>query len=176
MDGASNSREGLSYEAIGMSTPYTLERNIALAIYLYNRTLKYNLKWKSPYKAFYKVTMLDEGATSPRKPTLNYLKTYGCWSYVLIKSAKDLDRPKIGQKLQPKVHISFLVGYKLTNIYQIWIPHKKKVISARGVLFDEEEFYDGKLVQFIDILISNLDEAIEKVSITPDPNLEDIQL
>ena len=93
-----------------------------------------------------------------------------------IKSAGDLDRPKKRQKLQPKVHIGFLVGYKSTNIYRIWIPHKKKVISARVVLFNEEEFFNGKLVRFTDILISNLDEAIEKVSVTPDPNLEDIQL
>ena len=64
----------------------------------------------------------------------------------------------------------------MTNIYRIWIPHKKKVISARDILFDEEEFYDGKPVRFTDILISNLDEAIEEVIVTPDPNLEDIQL
>ena len=38
------------------------------------------------------------------------------------------------------------------------------------------EFYDGKPVWFTDILISNLDEAIEEVSVTPDPNLKDIQL
>jgi hypothetical protein len=69
-----------------------------------------------------------------------------------------------------------LVGYESTNIYQIWIPHKKKVIWARDVLFDEEEFYDGKLIQFTDILISELDEAIAKVAIPPNRDLDDVQL
>ena len=157
--------------------PHTLWREIiSLAVYLYNRTPKYNLDWKSPYEAFHEVTMSDEGVTGLRKPTLNHLKAYGCQSYVLIKSAGDPDRPKKRQKLQSKVHIGFLVGYESTNIYRIWIPHKKKVISARDILFDEEEFYDGKPVRFTDILISNLDEAIEEVIVTPDPNLEDIQL
>jgi hypothetical protein len=157
--------------------PHALWREIiASAVYLYNRTPKYNLDWKSPYEAFHEVTMSAEGVTGPRKPSLNHLKAYGCRSYVLIKSAGDPDRPKKRQKLQPKAHIGFLIGYESTNIYRIWIPHKKKVISARDVLFDEEEFYDGKPIRFTDILISNLDEAIEKVSVTPDPNLEDIQL
>jgi hypothetical protein len=47
---------------------------------------------------------------------------------------------------------------------------------ARDVLFDEEEFFDGKPVRFTDILINNLDKVIEEVSVTPDPNLKDIQL
>jgi hypothetical protein len=157
--------------------PHALWREIiATAVYLYNRTPKHNLEWKSPYEAFHDVTMLAEQITSPRKPTLHHLKSYECWSYVLIKSARDPDKPKKWQKLRPKAHISFLVGYKSTNIYRIWIPHKKKVISARDVLFDKEEFYDGKPIRFSDILINKLDEAIEEVSITPDPNLEDIQL
>ena len=75
--------------------PHAIWREIiASAVYLYNRTPKYNLKWKSPYEAFYKVTMSDEGVTGPRKLTLNYLKVYGYRSYVLIKSAGDPDRPK----------------------------------------------------------------------------------
>ena len=157
--------------------PHALWREIiASAVYLYNQTPKYNINWKSPYEAFHEVTMSDEGVTGPRKPTLNHLKAYGCRSYVLIKSAEDPDRPKKRQKLQPKAHIGFLVSYKSTNIYRIWIPHKKKVISARDVLFDEEEFFNGKPVRFTDILINNLDEAIEEVSVTLDPNLEDIQL
>jgi hypothetical protein len=157
--------------------PHALWREIiALAVYLYNRTPKYNLDWKNPYEAFHKVTISDEGVTGLRKPTLNHLKAYGCQSYILIKSAKDPDQPKKRQKLQPKAHISFLIGYESTNINWIWIPHKKKVILARDILFDEEEFYGGKPVRFTDILISNLDEAIEEVSVTPNPNLEDIQL
>jgi hypothetical protein len=59
----------------------------------------------------------------------------------------------------------------LTNIYRIWIPHKKKVILARDVLFNEEKFYDGKPIQFTDTLISELDEAIAKVVIPQNRDL-----
>ena len=127
--------------------PHALWREIiAMVVYLYNRTPKHSLDWKSPYEAFHEVTIPAEGVTGPRKPTLQHLKAYGCRSYVLIKSARDPDKPKKRQKLRPKAHISFLVGYESTNIYRIRIPHKKKVISARDVLFDEEEFYDRKLL------------------------------
>ena len=156
--------------------PHALWREIiATAVYLYNRTPKHNLEWKSLYEVFHDVTMLAEQITGLRKLTLHHLKSYGCRLYILIKSAGDPDKLKKQQKLRPKVHIGFLVGYESTNIYRIWIPHKKKVISVRDILFDEEEFYDGKPIRFSDILINELDEAIE-VSITPDPNLEDIQL
>ena len=50
------------------------------------------------------------------------------------------------------------------------------MISARDVLFDEEEFYDGKLIRFTDTLISELDEAITKVAIAPNRNLDGVQL
>ena len=48
------------------------------------------------------------------------------------------------------------------------------VISARNVLYDKEEFYDGKPIRFTDILISELDEAITKVAIVPNWDLDDI--
>jgi hypothetical protein len=64
----------------------------------------------------------------------------------------------------------------LTNIYQIWIPHKNKVILASNVLFDEDKFYNRKLIQFTDTLISKLDEVIVKVSIALNRDLDDVQL
>ena len=100
--------------------PHALWREIiASAVYLYNRTPRQSLEWKSPYEAFYDVVMPAEGVSGPRKPTLNHLKAYGCQSYVLIKSAGDPDRPWKWQKLQPRAHIGYLVGYESTNIYQI---------------------------------------------------------
>ena len=50
------------------------------------------------------------------------------------------------------------------------------MISARDVLFDEEEFYDRKPIWFTDTLISELDEAIAKVVIPPNQDLDDVQL
>jgi hypothetical protein len=82
--------------------------------------------------------MQNKGVTGPRKLTMHHLKAYGCRAYTLIKSAGDPDKPKKCQKLQPKAHIGFLVGYESTNIYRIWIPHKRKVILARDVLFNKD--------------------------------------
>ena len=157
--------------------PHALWRDIvAASIYLYNRTPRYSLGWKSPYEAFHEYVMASQGVDGPRKPILHHLKAYGCKCYVLIKSKGDPDYPGKLQKLQPKAHIGFLVGYESTNIYRIWIPHKKKVISARDVIFNEGEFFDGKPTRLTEELMSTLDEAIELVEVTPLPAHEDIQL
>ena len=51
--------------------PHNLWREIvASAAYLYNRTPKYSLGWKSPYEAFQDYVMTSEGVTGPRKPSL----------------------------------------------------------------------------------------------------------
>ena len=50
------------------------------------------------------------------------------------------------------------------------------MISARDVLFNKDKFYDGKLICFIDTPISELDEAIAKVIIVLNRDLDDIQL
>ena len=50
------------------------------------------------------------------------------------------------------------------------------MISARDLLFDEEEFYDGKPIRFTDTLISELDKAIAKIAIPPNRDLDDVQL
>ena len=157
--------------------PHALWRDIvAASIYLYNRTPRYSLGWRSPYEAFHEYVMASQGVDGPRKPILHHLKAYGCKCYVLIKSKGDPDYPGKLQKLQPKAHIGFLVGYESTNIYRIWIPHKKKVISARDVIFNEGEFFDGKPTRLTEELMSTLDEAIELVEVTPLPAHEDIQL
>jgi hypothetical protein len=114
--------------------------------------------------------------TGLQKPILYYLKVYRYCCYILIKSAGNPDRPKKLRKLQPRAHIGFLIGYKSTSIYRIWILHKKKVISARDVLFDEDEFYNRKPIQLTAELISKLDKAVEQVNMPPDANQEDLQL
>lgn len=34
------------------------------------------------------------------------------------------------------------MGYELTNIFRIWIPKEKKVITTREVTFDETRIYN----------------------------------
>jgi hypothetical protein len=157
--------------------PHALWREIvSTAIYLYNRTPRYSLGWKSPYEAFHDHVMTSQGVTGPRKPILHHLKAYGCKCYTLIKSTGDPDYPVKLQKLAPRAHIGYLVGYESTNIYRVWIPHKKKVISTRDVIFNEEQFFDGKPMRLTNELMTALDEAIESVELPPETNQEDIQL
>jgi hypothetical protein len=157
--------------------PHALWREIvATAVYLYNRTPRHSLKWKSPYEAFHQYVMTAQGATAPRHATYHHLKAYGSKCYVLIKNPKDKDYPGKSQKLDPCAHIGYLVGYESTNIYRVWIPHKKKVTSARDVIFDEDSLFDGKPMRLTSELMTALDEAVEEVELPPAPNQEDIQL
>jgi hypothetical protein len=66
--------------------------------------------------------------------------------------------------------------YESTNIYRIWIPHKRKVISAREFIFDESEFFNGKPTRLTQELLDTLDEAVELVEVTKLAENEDIQL
>jgi hypothetical protein len=46
--------------------------------------------------------------------------------------------------LDPKAWIGYLVRYRSSNIYRIWIPSLAKVISTRDVTFDEQTVFDSK--------------------------------
>ena len=79
--------------------------------YALNRTPNKQLGWKTPYEIAY------------GKPlSLTYMHVYGYKTYILDK------RIKRGDKLGPCISIRHLVGYNLTNIYQIWILSLYKVI------------------------------------------------
>ena len=166
-------------QAMRLSTnlPHKLWREIVrTAGYLYNRTPRQSNDWKSPYESFHTFVFEQEGVSGLRKPQLHHLKAYGCKAYVLIKSKGDSSHPGKRQKLDAKAHISFLVGYKSTNIYRIWIPHKRKVISARDVIFNEDEVWDQKPIRLNPDKIQELDQAIEVVEIPQADEQEDIQL
>ena len=157
--------------------PHALWREIvSAATYLYNRTPRYSLEWKSPYEVFHDYVMASQGVTGPRRPILHHLKAYGCKCYTLINSSGDPDFPGKLQKLAPRAHIGYLVGYESTNIFRVWIPHKKKVISTRDVIFDEEQFFDGKPMRLTNELMTALDEAVELVELPPETDQENIQL
>lgn len=78
-------------------------------------------------------------------------------------------------KLDFKSHIGFLVGYESTNIYRVWVPYKKKIVSVQDVIFDEDKVWDGEPIQYNTDKIKRLDNAIEIVQM-PEVETEDIQL
>lgn len=88
---------------------------------------------------------------------------------MLIKSKSDVQYQHKRRKLDVKVHIGFLVDYKLTNIYWVWIPIKEKVVLVREIIFDKDEVWDGKPIPYSDNDIRELDKAIKYIKV---PELE----
>jgi hypothetical protein len=67
------------------------------------------------------------------------------------------------QRLNPRAHIGYLVGYNSTNIFRIWIPYRGEVISSRDVIFDEDEFFDGTKVDLDEGMVATLDEFVHQI-------------
>jgi hypothetical protein len=133
------------------------------AVYLYNRTPNYANNWKTPYEIFFTRVAFSNGiVTSLRKPNLAHLKAYGCKAFAMTD---DTHRGKSRlQRLDPKAWIGYLVGYRSSNIYRIWIPSLGKVISTRDVVFDEDSVFDGRIEDLRDSLMHNtLDEIATHV-------------
>ena len=77
------------------------------------------------------------------------------------------------QRLDLKAWIGYLVGYRLSNIFRVWVPSMGKVISTRDVVFDEYTIFDGSEKQIINNLMhSTLKEIqswIRTVELPPSP-------
>ena len=102
-----------------------LQPEIMLAvIYLQNRTLIKLKGWKTPYELAF-----------GKPPNISYLKVYGYKAYALRYKI-----PKTN-KLKSRVKLSYLVGYKSTNIYKIWIPAINKVIRTKNVTFNKNKLF-----------------------------------
>jgi hypothetical protein len=129
------------------------------AVYLYNRTPNYINNWRTPYEIFFTRIAFSNGiVTSLRKPNLSHLKAYGCKAFAM---SDDTHRGKSRlQRLDPKAWVGYLVGYRSSNIYRIWIPSLAKVISTRDVVFDEQAVFDGKTEDLMDNLMHNTLEEI----------------
>jgi hypothetical protein len=101
------------------------------APYLLNRTPTKQLGWKTPLEA------LQQALGRPiQPPNITHLRVFGCRTYPMNQH---IPRSK---KLEPRAYIGYLVGYESSNIYRIWIPSKKKVITTRDVTFNESLFYN----------------------------------
>ncbi|CBF74296.1 uncharacterized protein ANIA_04289 [Aspergillus nidulans FGSC A4] len=98
------------------------------AAYILNRTLIRMLGWITPF----------EKATGKR-PNMASLYTFGCRAYVRDQS---LNQQNKTLKSKPRRLGGYLVGYKASNIWLIWIPSKQRIEAARDVIFDESSLYD----------------------------------
>lgn len=105
------------------------------ATYIKNRTPHHQLDWKTPFEVIFK-----------NKPTYAHMHPYGCRAYALEHKI-----PR-RQKMQPRAHIGYLVGYDSRNIYRIWIPSKKRVVRTRDVTFDHKSFWSADDLDIGDVL------------------------
>ena len=127
---------------------------VRTAVYLRNRTPNYLNRWKTPYEVFYTTVAFENGVvTAPRKPDLTHLRTYGCKAFAMTD---DTRRGKSRlQRLDPKAWIGYLVGYRSSNIFRVWIPSMGKTINTRDVIFDEDTVFSGKQEDIMDNLMHN---------------------
>lgn len=130
------------------------------AVYLHNRIPKQRLRWQSPYEIFHTAIATRDGIPQPnKKPSLAHIHNYGCRAYTM--SIPALTNTERLSKLRPKAWIGYLIGYDSTNIYRIWNPKTNRVIRARDVTFNEEEFLDGSKEAFTDELLSVTTQEME---------------
>ena len=102
---------------------------VAAASYILNRTpILHSGTWTTP---FYLATGV--------KPSVAHLRVYGCKAYLHLVGTQE---PAKLDKLAPRAHIGYLVGWDSTAIFRIWVPSKNKVIRTRDVIFNEQEFYE----------------------------------
>ncbi len=122
------------------------------AVYLYNRTPRYQNNWKSPYELFHTYVAFQNGIDiQPRKPQNGHLRVFGCKAFVPTTDAL-LKRNRM-RKLDPRNWIGYLVGYNSTNIYRIWNPRTNKIIRTRDVVFDEDQIFSGSITDLADDLL-----------------------
>jgi len=140
--------------------PWTLWPEITrAAVYLYNRTPNYANRWRSPHEVFFTTVAFQNGiVTQPKKPNQAHLRAYGCKAFAMSDDTKR-GKSKL-QRLDPKAWIGYLVGYRSTNIWRIWIPSLAKVISTRDVIFDEQSVFSGKTEDLMDNLMHSTHEEI----------------
>lgn len=73
-----------------------------------------------------------------QKPNLSNLRMFGCKAYVHKVGA---DEPEKLQKTEARAHIGYLCGFIGNNIYRVWVPSQKRVITTSYVRFNERQFY-----------------------------------
>jgi hypothetical protein len=97
--------------------------------------------WFVQYFRWYEPARV-RSALADLRPDWSGIYAYGCRAYPLNKE-RAAGRDRRGFKVTPRGHIGYLVGYRASNIYRIWIPNLDQVITTRNVTFDEELFYEG---------------------------------
>lgn len=95
--------------------------------------------WFTQYFRWYTPELVRR-LTSDLRPDWSGIYAYGCRAYPLNKErTQKHDRRAFKVKL--RAHIGYLVGYRASNIYRIWVPELQEVFTTRNVTFNEKLFY-----------------------------------
>lgn len=153
MRSSSNMPEKLWPEIVDAATwLYNMSPSYAHELQAPNTVLE---SWFRQYFKYYEPEIV-RAATADLRPDWSGVYAYGCRAYPLNKE-RAAGRNKRGFKVTPRGHIGYLVGYRASNIYRIWIPTLDQVITTRNVAFDEELFYATEEATLMPI------EQIEKI-------------
>lgn len=93
------------------------------------------------------------------------MRAYSYKAYLLIKPKSNVQYQYKRQKFDAIEYIGFLVSYKSTNIYWIWVPLEKKVVSVRDMIIKKDIVWDEKSILYFDDNIKELDETIVYIEI-----------
>ena len=94
--------------------------------YIVNRIPIHSLDGKSPFECLY-----------GQKPYGDHIKILGSLTYVLLTPH---ERKDVG-KFDPQALKGYLIGFKASNIYRVWILVTNRVIRARDIKIDEIKRY-----------------------------------
>jgi hypothetical protein len=128
------------------------------AIYLHNRTPKYQYHWKTSYDQFHTFIAQRNGMpVEHKRPDQAHLRAYGCKAFAMTTDA--LKKANRLQRFNPKAWIGYLIGYDSTNVYRVWNPITNKVVRTRVITFNEHETFNGDLETLKDDMLKiRLDE------------------
>ncbi|MBE3047272.1 hypothetical protein IMZ48_33080, partial [Candidatus Bathyarchaeota archaeon] len=113
--------------------------------YLHNRLPHKALNWDTPIERmgqWLRSNRPETHGTYPSKmaPNLSNLKVYGCRAYPLTREAlQGMQKRRL--KTHARAQVGYLVGYKSSTQYVIWVPAQKGCIVTPHVTFDERITY-----------------------------------
>ena len=111
-------------KAKGMPARFWGEAMTTVVLIL-NRAPTKVLKGKTPFEAWY-----------GRKPTVSFLRTFGCIGHVRKKKP---NLTKLEDRSTPMVFLGYVVG---TKVYRLYDPRVDKVLVLRDAVFDEKVAWD----------------------------------
>ncbi|KAL2122403.1 hypothetical protein VTJ04DRAFT_2858 [Mycothermus thermophilus] len=119
------------------------------AAYLHGMSPRKRNNWMSPNEMLYNwfkqwfrwwAPNISQALSKDLRPSWSGIYAFGCRAYPLDRR-RERNEARRDMKVQIRGHLGYLVGYRATNIYRIWVPELKRVITTRNVRFNETEFY-----------------------------------